>query len=89
MQSIKAHCAGFEPERVRCYSFYCDKGLEAGGKDAVNILELAFGGSRKLGPLTRIVQVRAMLAGYSLAVPGDMTTTDKFWLLARFISCGG
>ena len=43
MQAIKAHCAGIEPERVCCYCFSCDKGLEAGGKDAVNILELVSG----------------------------------------------
>ena len=41
--AIKAHCAAIEPEEVCCYCFSCYMGLEAGGKDAVNILELVSG----------------------------------------------
>ena len=40
---MERHCAAIEPDEVACYCFSCDKGLEAGGKDAVNILELVSG----------------------------------------------
>ena len=41
--AMEAHCAAIEPDEVCCYCFACDMGLEAGGKDAVNMLELVSG----------------------------------------------
>lgn len=40
---LEEHCAAIEPDEVCCYCFACDMGLEAGGKDGVNILELVSG----------------------------------------------
>ena len=40
---LAEHAAAIEPDQVACYCFACDVGLEAGGKDAVNILELVSG----------------------------------------------
>lgn len=43
----REHCDAIEPDQVCCYCFACDMGLEAGGKDAVNILELVSGKFRE------------------------------------------
>lgn len=40
---LKEHAAAIEPDTVCCYCTACDSGLEEGGKDAVNILELVSG----------------------------------------------
>ena len=37
------HCASIEPDEVVCYCTACDAGLEDGGKDAKNLLELISG----------------------------------------------
>lgn len=37
------HCSHIEPDEVVCYCTACDAGLEEGGKDAINIIELISG----------------------------------------------
>lgn len=46
-RALEEHCAAIEPDQVACYCFACDVGLEAGGKDAVNLLELISGKFRE------------------------------------------
>ena len=41
--AMEAHCAAIAADEVCCYCFACDMGLEAGGKDAVNMIELVSG----------------------------------------------
>ena len=40
---IEEHCAAIETDEVCCYCTACDAGLDAGGKDGVNIIELISG----------------------------------------------
>lgn len=42
-KALEEHAAAIEPEEVACYCFACDMGLEAGGKNAHNMLELISG----------------------------------------------
>lgn len=42
-RKMEEHCAAIHTDEVACYCFACDMGLEAGGKDAVHILELVSG----------------------------------------------
>lgn len=41
--AMKAHCATIESDEVVCYCTACDAGLEIGGKQAVNLIELVSG----------------------------------------------
>lgn len=40
---LEAHVAAIEPDEVVCYCTACDSGLEAGGAQAHNIIELVSG----------------------------------------------
>ena len=40
---LDEHAAAIEPDEVACYCFACDMGLEAGGVDAHNMIELVSG----------------------------------------------
>ena len=42
-RALEKHAAAIEPDEVACYCFACDVGLEAGGKDAHNLIELVSG----------------------------------------------
>lgn len=44
--ALVAHCEAIEPNEVVCYCTACDAGLEEGGKDAINLLELISGKGR-------------------------------------------
>lgn len=46
-RALEEHCAAIEPAEVACYCFACDMGLEAGGKDAYNLIELVSGKFRE------------------------------------------
>lgn len=42
-QRMEEHAAAIPTDEVCCYCFACDMGLEAGGKDAINMIELVSG----------------------------------------------
>jgi hypothetical protein len=44
---LEEHCARIAEEKVACYCVACDIGLEAGGKNAVNLIELVSGKFRE------------------------------------------
>ncbi|WP_172135357.1 hypothetical protein [Adlercreutzia sp. ZJ473] len=44
---LDKHAAAIPTDEVCCYCFACDMGLEAGGKDAINMIELVSGKFRK------------------------------------------
>ncbi len=42
-RALEEHAAAIEPDEVACYCVACDVGLEAGGKNAHNLIELVSG----------------------------------------------
>ena len=46
-RALEEHVAAIEPDEVACYCFACDMGLEAGGANAHNLIELVSGKFRE------------------------------------------
>lgn len=46
-KALDEHAAAIEPDEVACYCFACDMGLEAGGVNAHNMIELVSGKFRQ------------------------------------------
>ena len=44
---LEEHAAAIEPDEVVCYCTACDAGLETGGKNAINLIELVSGKFRE------------------------------------------